>query len=600
MKKTLKRILSVLLSITVMLSITVISFATGDVTKAIVLYTNDIHCSVENYAVFSSYRAELISQGYEVVTVDGGDAIQGETIGTFTKGSAIIEIMNSVGYDYAIIGNHEFDYGTDTFLELAQNEANFKYMSCNFTDLTTKTTVFKPYYIEEINGEKIAFLGISTPETYTKSSPAYFQDENGNYIYSFSEDNFYETIQNSVDAAIAEGADRVIAVGHLGIEGTTDGWKSTDVIQNTTGIDILLDAHSHEKIDSTTYSNKEGEEVLLCSTYTKFNYFGQITLNSDGTEEAKLINPKDIDVKTLSSDAQTAYEETKNIIDDYDEQLAFLFEKLGTSDVKMYVYDDDSSWLVRRSETNMGDFCADAYRACTGADIAFANGGGVRSEILPGDVTRKMLTDINPWNNSMCVIEVTGKQIVDALEHGASSYPAASGGFLQVSGLTYEINEYIESPVITDDKGSFVSVDETKPHRIANVKVGGDDIVLDKTYTLAGNSYNLTQGGDGFTMFKNATIVKAENLPTDSEMLIKYFTENLGGKLTKEQYGNITGDGRIVINTEPSVPTPEPEKTCLRLCHSTCPVVKIICKVFFFICKILNIYEFCSCGINHW
>ncbi len=598
MKKSVKKVLAVFLSIVVLFSVSVVAFSADNEKGAIVLYTNDIHCATENYAVFAAYRSELISQGYDVVTVDGGDAIQGEIIGTFTQGSAIVQIMNSVGYDYAIPGNHEFDYGMDNFLYLAEDEADYEYMSCNFTDLIAKDTVFEPYYIEEINGEKVAFLGISTPETYTKSTPVYFQDEEGNYIYSFSEDNFYETIQRSVDKAIAEGAERVVAVGHLGIDGTTDGWKSTDVIKNTTGIDVLLDAHAHQKIEGETYSNKDGEDVLLCSTYTKFDYFAEMTLNSDGTEQSKLINPADIDVKNLSEDAQTAYEKTKNIIDGYNEELAFIFEKLGTSDVNMYAYDDDKSWLVRRYETNMGDFCADAYLAGTGADIAFANGGGVRSDIRVGDVTRKMLMDINPWNNAMCVIEVTGKQIVDALEHGACEYPEASGGFLQVSGLTYEINAYVESPVIKDSMGNFVSVDESKPHRVVNVKVGGKDIELDKTYNLAGNAYNLTQGGDGFTMFNGAKVVKSEGLPTDAEMLINYFTDNLGGKLTSDKYGNKTGDGRIVINT--TAPAADPAPICRRLCHSNCPVAKLICSVLRFICQILDICDFCSCGAKHW
>ncbi len=585
MKNLLKKGLAVFLAAAILLSATVISFADGSGISAVVLYTNDVHCSIENYSVFAAYRADLISRGYEVITVDGGDAIQGEAIGTLTSGGALVELMNSVGYDYAIPGNHEFDYGMDTFLDLAANSAAYKYISCNFTDLLAAKTVFEPYCIEEVGGEKVAFIGISTPETYTKSSPVYFQDENGNYIYSFSESAFYATIQAAIDSAIADGAQRVVALGHLGIDGTTAGWTSVDVIENTKGIDVFMDAHSHQQIESATYENANGEDVLLCSTYTKFNYFGQITLNYDGTEEAKLINPADIDVDALSGDAKAAYAKTQDIIDGYNEEMSFLFEKLGTSEVKMYAYDDDSSWLVRHSETNMGDFCADAYRACTGADIAFANGGGVRSDIVPGDVTRKMLTDINPWSNSMCVIEVTGKQIVDALEHGARMYPQTGGGFLQVSGLTYEINAYVESPVTVDEKECFVSVDETKPHRVVNVKVGGKNLELDKTYTLAGNSYNFAQGGDGFTMFDGAKIVKSEGLATDSEMLVEYFTKDLGGVLTAEKYGNKTGDGRIVINeTEP-----EPVETWWSFLFDSFPILRIIYAVLQLVLQILNV-----------
>ncbi len=587
MKKTFKKALSVLVSLALMLSVLSVSFAADNGVNAIVLYTNDVHCATENYSVFSAYRADLISQGYEVITVDGGDAIQGEIIGAFTNGSALVEIMNSAGYDYAVPGNHEFDYGMSAFLDLAENTATYEYICCNFVDLRANDTVFEPYYIEEINGEKVAFIGISTPETYTKSSPAYFQDENGNFIYDFSQNKFYATIQNAVDDAIASGADRVVAAGHLGIEGVTDGWSSVDVIANTAGIDVMLDAHSHQEIESATYKNADGEDVLLCSAHTKLGCFGQITLNSDGTEKAELINPADIDVESLSADAQAAYAETKEIIDSYNAELSYIYEKLGTSEVKMYSYDDDGSWLVRHSETNMGDFCADAYRACTGAEIAFANGGGVRADILAGDVTRKMLMDINPWNNSMCVIEVTGNQILDALEHGAREYPDNSGGFLQVSGMTYEINAYVESPVLVDDMGSFASIDEAKPRRIANVKIGGEDIEPEKTYTLAGNAYTLTQGGDGFAMLKNAKIVKSEGLPSDAEMLTKYFTENLNGKLTTEKYGNKTGDGRITVNQT------APEEECGCICHTACPVLGIICRLLTLVFKTIGVFKPC-------
>ncbi len=586
-----------MLAFVILFNVTISTIAASDDKEAIILYTNDVHCSIENYALLAAYRAELINQGYDVVTIDGGDAIQGEIIGTHTSGNAIVEIMNLVGYDYAAIGNHEFDYGMDAFLNLAENEAEYKYVSCNFVDMRTSSAVFKPYYIEEINGEKVAFVGISTPETYTTSAPEYFKDENGKYVYSFCEMSFYDTIKSSVNSAIADGAERVVAVGHLGIEGITDGWRSVDVIREITGIDVFLDAHSHEKIESYTYSNKENNDVLLCSTGSKFNCFGQITLKSDGTEESKLINPKDIEVDSLSQPAQEAYKKTKDIIDIYNEQLAYLFDSLGKSEVKLYSFNEDNSWLVRSSETNMGDFVTDAYRACTGADIAIANGGGIRADILPGDVTRKMLMDINPWNNSMCVIKATGKQIVDALEHGAAKYPENSGGFLQVSGLTYEINAYVESPVIIDDMGNFVSVDETKPHRVVNVKVGEKAIELDKTYTLAGNSYALTQGGDGFSMFMNAEVVKSEGLGTDAEMLIKYFTENLGGEIAAEQYANKTGDGRIVINTSEQA---EPAEDCNRLCHSNCLLAKIICSVLRFFCEILDICYLCPCGAKHW
>ncbi len=530
---------------------------------AVILYTNDIHCAIDGYSSLAAYRAQLLEDGYDVVTVDLGDAIQGEAIGSITEGAAIVDLMNTVGYDFAVPGNHEFDYGLETFLDLAQNQAQYTYLSSNFVDLRTDDTVFDPYQIVTMDGEEVAFVGISTPETYTKSTPTYFQDENGNYIYSFSEDHFYETIQDAVDSALAEGADRVIAVGHLGIEGTTEGWKSMDVIANTTGIDAFIDAHSHETIEEHVYENKDGQPVLLTSTGTKFENFGVMTLADGDAVTTELIQPEEVNIQS-SQAAAAAYQTVQDKIDGYHEELAYLNEKLGTSEVELTINNADGTRRIRNGETNMGDFVADAYRSVTGADIALVNGGGIRASIAAGDVTRKNIMDVNPWNNEMVVIRATGQQILDALEHGARMNPEECGGFLQVSGLTYEIHTYLESPVVTDDKEMFLQIDETKERRVQNVKINGVVIDPEAFYTVAGSAYTLQEAGDGFTMFQGAEVVAKEGLLVDSEMLIQYFTENLDGQVTAEQYGSLLGQGRIQVvekeQEEPTAPS-QPEET---------------------------------------
>ncbi len=547
MKDLLKRVMALAVALALLLVAfpVDVSAADGDI---IVLYTNDIHCATEHYAVLAAYRAELIAQGHTVVTVDAGDHIQGEVIGSLTSGSAIIELMNAVGYDFAVPGNHEFDYGMDTYLGLAEN-SDFSYLSSNFVDLQTGNTVFDAYEILELNGVQVAFMGITTPECYTKSTPVYFQDEDGNFIYSFSEDTFYETIQDTVDAARADGAELVIAVTHLGIDGTTEGWKSTDVLYNTTGIDVFLDGHSHETIERIVHQNKDGQEVLLSSTGSKFEFFGQLTLGKDGAVELELIDPSSVDIDS-SAAARAAYDQVKDIEDGYLAELSYLYEVLGTAEVELTLNDADGNWVIRTQETNMGNFVADAYRAVSGADTGAVNGGGVREPSAAGEATRKALIDVNPWNNEMCVILATGQQILDALEHGASRYPESSGGFLQVSGLSYEIRSYVDSPVVHDDLGNFVKVDGTKPRRVANVKVAGQAIDPEGTYTLVSNYYMLKQGGDGFTMFADAEVLEHDALPTDAEMLEEYFVEHLDGVVTKEQYGDIGGEGRIKIVTE--------------------------------------------------
>ena len=522
-----------------------------------VLYTNDIHCEVSGYPALAAYRAQLLENGENVVTVDAGDAIQGEAIGAQTKGSAIIDIMNTVGYDYAIPGNHEFDYSLSTFLDLTKN-ADFTYLSANFVDLQTGSTVFTPYAVKDFDGKKAAFIGICTPETYTKSTPVYFQDENGNYLYSFSENTFYETIQNTIDQAREDGADIVIAVGHLGINGTASGWKSTDVIANTTGIDVFIDGHSHETIANNIYQNKDGEDVPLTSTGTKFDNFGIMKIQMDASDAsndisitAQLLHPSEVTYDS-SEAASEAYHSVQNKIDHYNQELSYLYEVLGTAETELTINNAEGVRRIRSGETNLGDFVADAYRSICQADIALVNGGGIRASVSAGEVTRKSLMDVNPWSNAMCVIEASGQQILDALEHGARNLPEENGGFLQVSGLTYDIDTWKESPVIMDEQGTFQSIDPAKERRITNVKVNGQALEPDKMYTVCGSVYTLQNSGDGFTMFKNDKVVAQDNLPTDATMLISYFTDVLNGRITAGQYGNIAGEGRIIIHTDAS------------------------------------------------
>ena len=532
--------------------------------SAVILYTNDVHCAMGDYSALASYRQQLLDSGYRTITVDAGDAVQGEVIGTMTNGSAIVELMNSVGYDYAIPGNHEFDYGMDMFKKLSgQVEADimpdYEYLSANFVDLKTNDTVFKSYEIRTIAGKKVAFVGISTPETYTKSTPAYFQDKDGNYIYSFCEDTFYDTIQEAVNSAKKDGAELVVAVGHLGTDASSEPWRSTDVIANTTGIDAFIDAHSHSTIEENKVKNEEGKEVLLTSTGTKFENFGKMTISSDGSITSELLKPEEVDVDATAS-AKAAYDETQAIIDKYEDMQDFTYEEIGSSESDLTTVDPATGKrMIRNRETNMGNFVADAYRARTGADIAFANGGGIRADVAKGAVTRKDLMDVNAFGNTMCVMEVTGQQILDALEWSAhaplnedGAGLAENGGFMHTSGLTYEINLHVkESPVLTDSQGVYTGIDSSKPRRVQNVMVNGKAIDPNATYTLAGSAYTLQSGGDGYSMFKGSEIVKAY-CGKDQDLLIQYLKEDLNGVIPAKQYGNPYGEGRIQILTADS------------------------------------------------
>ncbi|MBD8960573.1 MAG: hypothetical protein EGQ82_08955 [Clostridiales bacterium] len=278
----------------------------------VILYTNDVHCGLEDhlgYAGLSAIKTSLEAAGKHVLLVDNGDAVQGDTVGTLSKGTYIIDIMNRVGYDVATPGNHEFDYGMEQFMALTE-QASFPYVSCNFVDAEGKT-VLEPYVIIETAGVKLAFVGITTPRTFTSSTPRYFQNDAGEFIYGFCQDEtgekLYSTVQKTVDAARAAGAQFVIAMTHLGIEADCAPWMSTDVITHTNGIDAVLDGHSHSKIEGELVKNKDGKNVLLSSTETKLAYVGCLTIKNDGSMTSVLLD--DAGVKDFVGDIEKQFEE---------------------------------------------------------------------------------------------------------------------------------------------------------------------------------------------------------------------------------------------------------------------------------------------------
>ena len=500
----------------------------------VILYTNDVHCGVDDnlgYAGLATVKNALEAQGKHVVLVDNGDAVQGDTIGTLSNGEYIIDIMNEVGYDVATPGNHEFDYGMDQFFALTE-QANFPYVSANFVD-NDGNTVLDPYVIKDVAGVKIAFVGISTPKTITTSTPKYFQDDNGNYIYSFQQDEtgekLYAAVQSAVDAARAEGAQFVIALAHLGIEEDCSPWTSSEVIVNTTGIDAVLDGHSHSLIECEKVKNKDGQEVLLSSTETKLAYIGCLTIKDDGSMSTTLIS--DNGMKEFIGGIQEEFEELVNTV-------------VASTDVDLIIKDPASGErIVRVSETNLGDLCADAYRAMSGADVAIVNGGGVRADIPAGDITYGQIIAVHPFGNEMCVVECTGQEILDALELGCSKLPAESGGFLQVSGMTYTVDLNVESTVKLDENGMFVEVEGDR--RVKDVTIGGEPLDPEKTYTLASHNYKLKDCGDGYSMFADNVFLQ-DSVMIDNQVLINYIVDVLGGTVG-EEYADPYGQGRITI-----------------------------------------------------
>ena len=549
----MKKLVALLLCLVMVLGLGTTAFAADAKSNDIViLHTDDVHCGVTDgmgYAGVAAYKSEMQQTHNYVTLVDCGDAIQGETIGLLSAGSYLVDIMNETGYDLATFGNHEFDYKLPQLAKLTK-QAKYEYLACNFKYLGKGTTdiAYKPYEIVDYGGTKVGYIGIATPESFVKSTPAYFQDANGNYIYSFCEDNdgsaLYKAVQDTVDAVKKAGAKYVVALAHLGNEGTTDIWSSKAVIANTTGIDAMLDGHDHVTV-STKVANKDGKEIILAEagqTEGKLATIGKLTIKEDGTITSELISAKDVTAKDETVDAYV-----QNILNSFKDSVSKVVAK---ANVTLPDYDENGNRLVRNSETALGDLAADAFRVMMDADIGIMNGGGLRKPIKQGDITLNDILSVFPWGNLPCKMEVTGQTVLYMLEMGAMQYPSESGGFLSVSGLKYSIVKGVASSIETTDKGEFVKVAGAR--RVQNVQVLNrktgvyEPINPKKTYTLGGIDYTITYCGDGFTMFKDSKVLKAGDATmTDAQTVLSYIETKLGGTIG-EEYAKPAGRISIV------------------------------------------------------
>ena len=550
MKKVYGKLLSFALMVTMTFSTPVATQAevVSSVGKndIVILYDNDVHCNVDSYEDMAALKKEMQEQSNYVSVVSCGDYLQGDVIGAISKGKAIVQIMNKVGYDVVVIGNHEFDYGVARLKSLVKS-MNAKVIASNFVKKSTGKPVFRSYTIKTYGKKKVAFVGVTTPESFTKSTPAYFQNSKGEFIYDFYGDStgklLAERVQKVVNTARKNGADYVVALTHMGTEGITTQWDVQHLIKNTYGIDVVLDGHSHSTVPSMKVKNKNGKKITVSSTGTKFSNIGQLVIRKNGSITTELIP---IDEEHQYEDA-----ETKAYID----QVKAKYEKrlnqvIGKTEVDLTTLSANGERAIRNAETNMGDFCTDAVRSAMDADVAIINGGGIRADIAAGDITYKDLVSVFPWNNELCVIEATGQQIKDALELGAKNYPEENGGFMQVSGMKYVIDASVPSSVVTDEQtGMFEKVDGT--YRVKDIQVWNtartkyEPIKLKKTYKLAGINYTLRQNGDGFTMFDGNKVIK-DNVMLDTQSLSIYLTDVLDG-VVGEDYKDPAGQGRITI-----------------------------------------------------
>ena len=579
----------------------------------VILYTNDVHTYIDgplSYDVIAALKSEVASQYSNVLLVDAGDHIQGTAYGSMDKGQTIVALMNVAGYDLATLGNHEFDYGMDGCMDVI-NAADYNYVSCNFRheeNGIAGENVVAAYAQYDFNGTEVAVIGITTPESFTKSTPAYFQNEAGDYIYGISggEDGkaLYADVQAAVDSARQDGADYVIALGHLGDDPASKPWTSEETIANVSGLDAFIDGHSHSTVAGKEVADKDGKNVLLTQTGEYFNAIGMMLIDGEtGKITTDLITYNELQEQAKDENGEPLVDEDgepvmetvgyefvsdlytgpswcsdENVklmkdrwIDSINTQLG---QAIGTANVTFDNYDAEGKRMVRSQETNTGDFAADALYFLfddmgLDVDVAIMNGGGVRNKTLTGELSYLSAKQIHTFGNVACLQTISGQQLLDALEWGARGAGTGEeiGGFLQVAGITYKIDPDWPTSVQMDDKGVWIGA-PTGGYKVYDVEVYNKEtnvyepLDLNASYNLAGYNYTLRDLGDGFNMFSGAVNV-LDYVMEDYMVLANYIQAFENGTVDGTNspllekfpnmlldYTDVTGSGRIVIENQ--------------------------------------------------
>ena len=521
----------------------------------VILYENDAHCAVEGYARLAGQRDAERQHTPYVAIVSSGDFAQGNTVGSLTKGEAIVRIMNAVGYDYLTIGNHEFDYTVPQMQHLSEM-LTAKTLCCNFSryeqdnddkdDDQDDDDLYPAYEVKDFGSTKVGFIGVATPSTFRSSTPTYFIDDNGNLLYNFHQTDTYECVQEAVNDAREEGAEIIIVLSHLGDD--PEVAYSRGLIAATHGIDVVLDGHAHHVLNERLV-NDRGDSVTLTSTGTKFAYIGRLTIDTDNRVTTELLPISDCHrVNQAVQDTVLAIQQ---------ELEARVNAPVGTTAFALADRDNQDNRLVRKQETNLGDFMADVARYTTGANIGVCNGGGLRAGLYNETITFGNIVSIWPFNNTMRVVECTGQQLLDAFEVSAANLPRENGDFMHVSGLRYTINPHVPTSVIWDDNRMFNGVGKTR--RIAKMEVfmlaGGESDKLpyeqrgtwqqvnpNAVYTIGGQSYIIAcSGASG--MFAKMRLLPVEGEPVNDVDAVCTYIQAMGGTINdvyRRPQGRIT------------------------------------------------------------
>lgn len=576
MKKGRKSLLAVVLTLAMALSMIVPAMAQESMSgKLVVIHTNDMHgyyetnensIGIAGIASLKDYYEDL---GADVLLLDAGDFSQGKTLVSYFKGANAAKYIVAAGYDAVSLGNHEFDFGYDAFIKNTNilKEGGVAVLDANVLKKGTNDVYFNANKVFEFDGVKVGVFGLDTAETLTKASPLSVKD------VDFADgEKMFEIAQAQVDALKAEGCDFIICLGHLGVDDESAGRRSTDLVQNVKGIDLMVDGHSHTKFEN----GEKVADTLIVSTGNYLENAGVVTYDKASKSlDAKLISAADYAAEIGKYDETVA----KLVTDDVATVNAAYSAIIGKTTVDL---NGNKAPGVRTEETNLGDFAADAYLYAAreyvkehemNIDVvaAISNGGGIRASIPAGDISMDTLCTVFPFGNTISIVTLKGSQLLEVLEASTNCTPTAIGGFPQVSGIVYEINTGVEFVNGEQYPDSTYYAPANPGSRVTIKSVGGKAFDPNADYTIAVNNF-LAAGGDTYYVLTKASF-NYDTEVVDSEALISYVINGLGGVIGdqyKEPQGRITIIPAAAV--EESVKPAEPAKPVTPVGPETTPV----------------------------
>lgn len=494
------------------------AFDPNDIKKSVViLYENDVHCGIDGYTQMRGLRDAIVRSDTSVVgMVSAGDFLQGDLAGAISQGKYVVDIMKNMGYDAVTLGNHEFDYGVPRMQELLP-QINTNVVCVNLTKYGDPTPMYPGYVIKQYGKKRIAFVGICTPETMRSEAYSFFEKD-GTQIYDLHTDECFTMVQEAVDKARKEGADHVVLLSHLGEATSETGVDSHTMIAKTRGIDAVLDGHTHSVIPCDWVENLDGEKIPVTQTGTKFANVGKLWLSPEGKFIPMLVSK---DENPFVNDAIMATTDS----------IKTLLQKLAGKEIGTTAFDliaiEGSSWPVRVKEMPLGNLVADAYRAKMDTQIGIANGGGLRSSIKAGTITLGDVIAVQPNDNNMIILEVTGTELPTMLSKCTAKCPEADGSFPQVSGLKFTIHtaSHKVTDVMVQDKGAdtYQPIDPNGKYTVATID-----------YALSGGFYRTLQ---------NCKLMSLTDV-LSRDALAEYLATNLKG-VVPDKYKDV--EGRITI-----------------------------------------------------